>query len=296
MELKEFHFLSPILQGAARPFIVMGIVNVTPDSFFDGGKYFSIDRAVERACRMIDEGAQMVDIGGQSTRPGAQRVAIDEECRRIIPVIENVVQKVKAPVSVDTFSSVVAKRALDAGASWINDISAGRFDAAMPQLAAAKECRIILMHSRETPRTMQDHPMYGDVVAEVIAELRERIDVFIAAGVRSENIIIDPGIGFAKRFEDNITLLSRMGDLVALGHPVCVGASRKSFIGHISGKGPEERLLGSLASIAPAFEAGATVFRVHDVKETVQFLEVLHAIREGKRRNGIRESACAQPE
>jgi len=274
----------------------MGIVNVTPDSFFDGGRYFSIDNAVERACRMVDEGAQVVDIGGQSSRPGAQRVAVDEECRRIIPVIENVVKKVKAPVSVDTFSSVVAKRALDAGATWINDISAGRFDAAMPRVAAAKECRIILMHSRDTPRTMQDHPEYGDVVAEVCAELRERIDVFIAAGVSSENIIIDPGIGFAKRFEDNITLLSRMGDLVAMGHPVCVGASRKSFIGHITGKGPEERLLGSLASIAPAFEAGATLFRVHDVKETVQFLEVLHAIREGNTHDGIRESARARPE
>jgi dihydropteroate synthase len=260
----------------------MGIVNVTPDSFSDGGAYFSAEKAVEHAIRLTKEGAHIVDIGGQSTRPGAAFVDATEECRRVIPVIENIVKKIGTPISVDTFNAAVARRAFDAGASWINDISAGRFDPAMPALIAEKGCPIILMHSRETPGAMQDHPSYNDVVAEVKKELRQRIDLFLAAGVRAENIIIDPGIGFAKRFEDNSTLLGRMDELVAMGHPVCLGASRKSFIGHITGKDPGHRLAGSLAAIAPAFHAGVKIFRVHDVEETVEFLKVLHAIRAEK--------------
>jgi len=263
---------------AVRPFSIMGIVNVTPDSFFDGGAYFSAQKAIDHAASLEQQGAHILDIGGQSTRPGAAAVSVEEECSRIIPVIETAVKKVKAPISVDTFSAEVARRALDSGASWINDISAGRFDADMPGLIARYHCPVILMHSRETPATMQRRPAYVDVVAEVKQELLERIAVFHAAGVAAGDIIIDPGIGFAKRLEDNIALLGHMEELSALGHLVCLGTSRKSFIGHIGGKDTAGRLAGSLASIAPAFLAGVRIFRVHDVAITVEYLRVLEAI------------------
>jgi dihydropteroate synthase len=262
-----------------KPFAIMGIVNVTPDSFYDGGKFFTIDGAIDHACRLAGQGADVLDIGGQSTRPGAKAIDAEEECRRIIPVIEAVARKVAVPISVDTFSSIVADRALSAGASWINDISAGRFDPNMPFLVAQKQCPVILMHSRKTPDTMQLDPLYADVVAEIKQELSVRTDVYLQAGTSGENIILDPGIGFAKRKEDNLVLLARIRELVMAGYPVCVGTSRKSFIGHSTGAQPEKRLPGSLASIVPAFEAGVRLFRVHDVEETIQFLQVLHAVK-----------------
>jgi dihydropteroate synthase len=178
---------------------------------------------------------------------------------------------------------MVAQAALDAGASWINDISAGRFDPAMSGVAARNRCPVILMHSRETPATMQKLPFYGDVVAEVKHELRERIAAFTAAGVKKEDIVVDPGIGFAKRVEDNLDLLNRLGDIALLGYPVCVGISRKSFIGRITGRESNDRLAGSLAGVAAAFYGGATLFRVHDVRETVDALKVLEAIETGSR-------------
>jgi len=261
-----------------KPFAIMGIVNVTPDSFYDGGKFFSIDGALDHACRLAAQGADVLDIGGQSTRPGARAIDAEEECGRIIPVIEALAKKVAVPISVDTFSSAVAGRALSAGARWVNDISAGRFDPKMPILVAEKRCPVILMHSRKAPDTMQIDPRYADVIAEVKQELSVQTDMFLKAGVRRENIILDPGIGFAKRQEDNLLLLARIRELVMAGYPVCVGTSRKSFIGQITGARPESRLSGSLASIAPAFEAGVRLFRVHDVEETLQFLRVLHAV------------------
>ena len=263
-----------------KPFAIMGIVNVTPDSFYDGGKFFAVDRALDHACRLAGQGADVLDIGGQSTRPGSKAVDAEEQCRRILPVIEAVAKKVAVPMSVDTTSSVVAERALSAGACWINDISAGRFDPNMPFLVAKKQCPVILMHSRKAPDTMQLDPLYADVVAEVKIELADRADAFLKAGTSGENIILDPGIGFAKRKEDNLVLLARIKELVMSGFPVCLGTSRKSFIGHITGAaGPDTRLAGSLASIVPAFEAGVRLFRVHDVEETVQFLQVLHAVK-----------------
>jgi dihydropteroate synthase len=261
-----------------KPYAIMGIVNVTPDSFFDGGAYFSLSQAVDHACRLADEGADIIDIGGQSTRPGALPVDWREECRRVTPVIEAVAKKVALPVSVDTFNAQTAASAFDAGARMVNDVGAGRLDPRMPRFAAERDCPVILMHSRETPLTMQDNPSYGDVVAEVKNELLKSVEIFLRAGVRDARIIIDPGIGFAKRFEDSMTLLDHIDAFVATGHPVCVGTSRKSFIGKLIGKGPEGRLFGSLASIVPAFLAGASIFRVHDVEETVQFLRVLHAL------------------
>lgn len=261
-----------------NPFAVMGIVNVTPDSFFDGGGYFSVSLAIDHACRLADQGADIIDIGGQSTRPGAALIDWQEECGRIAPVIEALAKKVAAPISVDTFNSRTAAAALDAGARIINDISAGRLDHDMPAFAARRKCPIILMHSRLSPATMQDNPVYSDVVAEVKSELLASVDLFLRAGVDADNIVIDPGIGFAKRFEDNRALLCHIGELVETGYPVCVGTSRKAFIGRLTGKGPEGRLAGSLASITPAFYAGAKIFRVHDVEETTQFLTVLHAL------------------
>lgn len=263
----------------AKPFAIIGIVNVTPDSFYDGGRFFSTDRAIEHACRLAEQGADVLDIGGQSTRPGAGAIAAEEECRRIIPVIEAVAKKVSIPISVDTYNSFVAGRALHAGACWINDVSAGRFDPGMPFVAAENRCPVILMHSRKTPETMQLDPSYGDVVAEVKQELGAQADVFLKAGVDTENIILDPGIGFAKRKEDNLLLLARIKEFVVAGHPVCLGTSRKSFIAALTGARPENRLYGSLASIVPAFLAGVRLFRVHDVGETVQFLQVLHSVR-----------------
>ena len=269
------HMLADILD---KPFVIMGIVNVTPDSFFDGGKYFPVSQAVDRACRLADHGADIIDIGGQSTRPGALLIDAHEECRRIVPVIDAVAKKVAAPISVDTVSAKTASSAFDAGASIVNDISAGRLDDAMPQFAAEHGCPVVLMHSRETPSTMQDNPMYDDVVAEVKKELLHSADRFLSAGVAHGNVIIDPGIGFAKRFEDSMTLLAHCDEFVATGYPVCLGTSRKSFVGRLLGKGPEDRLFGSLASIVPAFRAGVKIFRVHDVEETFQFLTVLHAL------------------
>jgi dihydropteroate synthase len=267
--------MHPLLQ---KPFVVMGIVNVTPDSFFDGGRYASAESAVAHGCALARDGADILDIGGESTRPGARPVSVEEECGRVVPVVEALARKAGVPISIDTTKSAVAARAFAAGATWINDISAGRFDAAMPRFAAQKKCPVILMHSRETPATMQASPHYGDVVAEVKSELLERAAVFAGAGVQKENIILDPGIGFAKRPEDNLVLIRRLCDLVELGYPVCVGLSRKSFVGRITGREAEGRLAGSVAALAPARQAGARLFRVHDVRETLDALKVLDAI------------------
>jgi dihydropteroate synthase len=268
--------MHPLLQ---KPFIIMGIVNVTPDSFFDGGKYASADSAVAQGVALARDGADIIDIGGESTRPGARPVGADEECRRIVPVVEALARQAGVPISVDTTKSAVAARAFAAGATWLNDISAGRFDAEMPLFAARNNCPVILMHSRETPATMQADPHYRDVVTEVKKELLERAAVFTGAGVQRENIILDPGIGFAKRPEDNLVLIRRLGELSELGYPVCVGLSRKSFVGRITGREAEGRLAGSLAALAPARQAGARLFRVHDVRETLDALKVLDAIK-----------------
>jgi dihydropteroate synthase len=271
--------MHPSLKILDKPFVIMGIVNVTPDSFSDGGEHATTETAIKHAQKLIKEGADILDIGGESSRPGAERVSEEVECCRILPVIEQCAKTTDVPVSVDTYKTSVAKAALDAGAAWINDISAGRLDPFMATLAAERNCPIVLMHSRHDPKTMQAQPFYHDVVSEVKNELKERADYFRSAGVQKENIILDPGIGFAKRFEDNITLLQNLSALHELGYPLLLGTSRKAFIGKILGdKPPHERLSGSLATLAIAFTAGVKIFRVHDVGPSRDFLRVYSAI------------------
>lgn len=269
--------ITDVLSG--KPYVLMGIVNVTPDSFYDGGRYNSTDSAVEQGLRLAAEGADILDIGGASSRPGAQAILPEEEAERVIPVIRRLAKEFKGPVSVDTTKSSVARSALEAGACWVNDISAGTVDPCMPSLAAQSKCTMVLMHMRGTPETMQRLCQYGDVAGEVKQELLASVDVFIKAGVQRERIVIDPGIGFAKTLEQNAELLRHIDAFVKTGFSVLVGTSRKSFIGRLTGReAPDDRLWGTLGSIAPAFLRGVRIFRVHDVAAARDFLTVLSAI------------------
>ncbi len=261
-----------------KPYSLMGIVNVTPDSFFDGSRHTSIDAAVEHALRLAEDGADIIDIGGASSRPGAAEISPQQELSRILPVVEKVVHYFKGPVSVDTTWSIVADAVIDAGASWINDISAGRLDKRMASLVAERGCTIVLMHSRGTPQTMQQYCFYNDLIEEVKNELLQAVNEFIAAGTKKEKIILDPGIGFAKTAQQNVELLLGIPELVRTEYPVLIGTSRKSFIGKITGREVGERLNGTLGSVASSFIRGARIFRVHDVKETADFLKVFSVI------------------
>ena len=267
----------------SKPYALMGIVNVTPDSFYDGGRYNTSDAAVAQGIRLAAEGADILDIGGASSRPGAKAVSPEEEAERVLPVIRRLAQEFKGPISVDTVQASVARRALEAGATWINDISAGRRDPLMPSLAAGSECTVVLMHMRGTPETMQDLCRYGDVVTEVKQELLASADVFMKAGVARERIVIDPGIGFAKTAEQNVLLLRHLDVFVTTGFSVLVGTSRKSFIGRLTGREPPERLFGTLGSIASAFIRGARIFRVHDAAAARDLLTVVSVIENRER-------------
>lgn len=267
-----------LLPHLKRPFAVVGIINTTPDSFFDGGCYQGVEAAFEQACRLVDEGADVIDIGGESTRPGAATISAQQEMERVVELVQRLAARISVPISVDTTKAAVAQRALEAGAAWINDISAGRFDPAMAGVVARAACPVILMHSRHTPQTMQLQPSYENVVEQVCDELQQRIDVFVRAGVEPDKIIVDPGIGFAKRYEDNIALLAKLDAVAALGYPVLVGTSRKSFIGQLCNREVQQRLGGSLGSVAAAYLRGARLFRVHDVAATVDALTVFSAI------------------
>ena len=266
---------SALINSRDVPYLLMGIVNVTPDSFFDGGKYHMVDSAVAHARKLAADGAHILDIGGASSRPGAKPVPEKEEIRRILPVVEEVAAFFDGPVSIDTTSSGVARAAIEAGASWVNDISAGRTDPEMVRLAAQAGCTVVLMHSRGTPESMQQKAQYGDVVEEVIRELTAAVKNYTDGGVAMRNVVIDPGIGFAKTAKDNLELLRGMERIVALGYPVLIGTSRKSFIGCLTGRDVEGRLAGTLASVAAAYKCGVCIFRVHDVAETGDFLKVL---------------------
>ncbi len=266
------------LSVLGNQFVIMGVLNATPDSFYPGSRNQNHDSVVRTVSNMLEEGVDVIDIGGESTRPGAETISVEEECRRIVPVIEAVRGLTDAPISVDTSRAETARRAFEAGATWINDVSAGRFDERMAPTAAELRCPVVVMHSRKSPRDMQVSPHYEDVVSEVSDELRSATGRFLVAGVDRDNIIIDPGIGFAKRFEDNLALLKHLKKLTELGYPILVGTSRKSFIGAITGKEVEERLYGSLGTIASAFLHGARIFRVHDVGATRDFLKVFFAI------------------
>lgn len=265
-----------------RP-LLMGILNVTADSFYEDSRVLSAEAAVRRGLEMEAEGADILDVGGESTRPGSEPVSREEECRRVLPVVEALAKKVKIPVSIDTSKAAVAERAFDHGASILNDVTALRGDPRMSE-AALRYPVVLLMHMLGTPKTMQEDPRYSDVVAEVAAFLRERLSAFSARGGDAGKVWLDPGIGFGKTLEHNLEILSRLEELRALGRPLVLGASRKSFIGGVLGEPGrplpvQERLSGSLAAACRAAEAGVHAVRVHDVKETREALDVYARIR-----------------
>jgi dihydropteroate synthase len=255
---------------------LMGVVNVTPDSFSDGGQYLDAGAAVRHGEELVGDGAAILDVGGESTRPGAEPVDQAEELRRVEPVVAGLVGK--ATISIDTSKAAVAEAALDAGASIVNDVTALRADPDMAALCAEHGVGVVLMHMPGSPRTMQDEPGYGDVVDEVKAFLVERIEAATAAGIEEERIWLDPGIGFGKTLEHNLELLRRLGELLALGRPLVIGTSRKSFIGRVDGSGVEDRIGGSIASSMLAAAEGADILRVHDVAEMAQAIRVTAAI------------------
>jgi dihydropteroate synthase len=255
---------------------LMGVVNVTPDSFSDGGRYLDADAAIAHGEELARDGAEILDIGGESTRPGAVEVDAEEELRRTEPVVAALAGR--AAVSIDTSKTAVAEAALDAGASIVNDVTALRRDPEMAALCADRGAGLVLMHMPGSPRTMQDNPSYRDVVDEIKAFLAERVEAAIAAGVEEERIWLDPGIGFGKTVEHNLELLRRLAELRGLGRPLVIGTSRKSFIGRIDGSEVDERLGGSIASSVLAAAEGADVLRVHDVAETAQAMRVAEAI------------------
>lgn len=256
----------------------MGILNVTPDSFSDGGKYLDTSLALDRALEMVDEGADVIDVGGESTRPGAAPVSSEEEVKRVVPVVEKLAKKVGVPLSVDTSKADVAERALDAGADIINDISGLKFDGAMAGVIAKKGAGVVLMHIKGTPDNMQDNPTYTSLMKEVLDYLHDSIAVALEAGIEKEKLIVDPGIGFGKSLDDNLMILKHLDELRVLDAPVLIGTSRKSFIGKILGAETDERLEGSLASSVMAILKGAHMLRVHDVKETVRAATIADSI------------------
>jgi len=256
----------------------MAILNVTPDSFSDGGLYLSKNAAVDRALQMVHEGADIIDIGGESTRPGAEPVSEEEELSRVLPVVEALVSEVNVPISIDTYKSTVANLCLEAGASIVNDISALRFDDAMTELVANYSTYVVLMHMKGTPRNMQDAPDYSDVVGEVEVFFEERITAAKSGGIARERIILDPGIGFGKTPVHNFTILSDLERISGLGFPLLVGPSRKSFIGITLDLPENERLEGTAASVTAAVLNGAKIVRVHDVKEMKRVITITDSI------------------
>jgi dihydropteroate synthase len=259
------------------PFRIMGVLNVTPDSFSDGGEWFEFEQAVEHGRQLVADGAAIVDVGGESTRPYAEPVPDDEERARVVPVIRTL-RDVGAQLSVDTAKLSVAEPAVAAGATYVNDVTAFRHDPELAGFVADRGCDCCLMHMLGEPRTMQDDPRYDDVVDEVRAFLEQRIEFAVREGVREERIMVDPGIGFGKTMAHNLELLRRLDELASLGFPVVIGTSRKSFLGRLTGRrDPHERVAGTVATSVLALERGASVFRVHDVAQTRDALVVAAA-------------------
>lgn len=257
----------------------MGILNVTPDSFSDGGLFAGKDRAVRHALSMVRDGADIIDVGGESTRPGADTVGSAEEISRVVGVIRALSKRTRVPISIDTRKAEVADAAVAAGAVIVNDVSGLRYDREMAPLAAKRGVRVIIMHSRGAPKDMQRHPRYDDVVEDVIEDLQSSVGIARLSGIREEAIMVDPGIGFGKTLEHNLEILNRFEEFGALGLPVCAGVSRKSFIGKIAGaQDPSDRLPGTIAACAIAILKGAYMIRVHDVREAVQASRVADAI------------------
>jgi dihydropteroate synthase len=263
---------------------IMGILNVTPDSFSDGGHYADAARALTHARAMAAAGADIIDIGGESTRPGAAPVAEEEELRRIIPLIERLSAELAVPISVDTYKSSVAKKAIEAGARIVNDISGLRFSPDMANVVAGSGAAVVIMHIKGTPRDMQQNPVYDDVIGDVMAYFEEGIEIAVKAGVDREKIFIDPGIGFGKTLEHNLALLDRLDEFQALGRPIVLGASRKKFIGTVLDvPAPEQRVDGTAATVALGIERGARVVRVHDVARMAQVAKMTDAIVKARR-------------
>jgi len=257
--------------------LLMGIVNVTPDSFSDGGQFFDASRAVDHALKLVGEGANWLDVGGESTRPGAQPVGEGEELRRVLPVIEGISAQTDTPISIDTYKAGVAREAIQTGASIINDVTGFR-DPAMVEVAAATQTACIVMHMRGTPVDMMEQTEYADVVADLTDYFRERLALLSAAGVDLHRTVVDPGIGFAKKRIDNLRLLHRLDEFASLGRPVLLGASRKRIIGEITGRGEAGRIHGTIASSVLAYLKGVHILRVHDVGAVADALLVARAI------------------
>jgi dihydropteroate synthase len=256
---------------------VMGIINVTPDSFSDGGKYVAVDMAVAHARQLIDEGADILDIGGESTRPGAEPVSLQQELARVIPVIEALSSTTPVPLSIDTYKPEVMRAAIHAGAHIANDVRALQEHGAL-EVVASSDAGVCLMHMQGMPQTMQLNPTYGDVVLEVEQFLMERVNTCLASGISAERILLDPGFGFGKTKQHNIALIQHLGDLADLGYPLLVGLSRKSVLGKIAGGDEQQRLHAGLAASVISVLKGAKIVRVHDVKATVDALKVVSAV------------------
>ena len=276
LRARQFEYVFP---GRA---LLMGVVNVTPDSFSDGGQFFSTERAVARALQLADEGADLIDIGGESTRPGSRPVPEAEELRRVIPVIEQLAGRLAIAISIDTIKPAVARAALRAGASWINDIAASREDEEMWRVAAQSGAGYVCMHMQGTPETMQHNPVYKNVVAEVNEFFGGRLARLAACGVAAEQVALDVGLGFGKRLEDNLQLLAHLGAFTKWGRPLLLGASRKSFLGRMSGASPAERLPASLACACWAAQHGAGIIRTHDVAATRQAVGMTRCLARGQ--------------
>ncbi len=263
--------------------LIMGVLNITPDSFSNGGQYIQTDAAIQQGLEMIAQGADIIDVGGESTRPGSTPVDAQEQINRVIPVIEELASRADTPISIDTSNSAVARKALAVGAGMVNDVSAGRADEQMLELLAEAGCPVVLMHMLGTPADMQVEPRYEDVVGEISAFLARAVDRAMTAGVHRDRVIIDPGIGFGKTPEHNLEILCRLGELSCLNRPILVGTSRKSFIGRVLGlEAPEERIWGTAATVAMAVAAGGHILRVHDVAQMAQVARMAYAVRLGQ--------------
>jgi dihydropteroate synthase len=260
--------------------LIMGVLNITPDSFSDGGRFFEWTRAVEQGKRLAEEGADILDVGGESTRPGSRPVPEEEELRRVIPVIEALRPKISIPISIDTRKAAVAESALQSGAEMVNDVSALRFDEGMAEVVSRRKVPVVLMHLRGRPETMQADTHYDDLIGEIRGFFRERIDYAVSRGISRDRIILDPGIGFGKSMEEkhNLILLKELRGFRALGQPLMIGTSRKAFLGRILNLPPEEREEGTLATIAVAIQNGANIVRVHEVRRTRRAVQVADAI------------------
>ncbi len=261
---------------------IMGILNVTSDSFFDGGKYLEKNKAIEHGIEMAEEGADIIDVGGESTRPYSKRISAEEEMDRVIPVIEELSRRIDIPISIDTYKSEVAEEAIKAGASIINDISAFRFDPSMADVASREGVPVVLMHMKGRPENMQDNPVYDNLMEEIFCFLKKAKEDAIKKGIREDFIILDPGIGFGKRYEHNLEIIRSLSLLKKLNSPILIGPSNKAFIAKIVGDSVEDREIGTMAVLACSIMNGANIVRVHNVEKAVKTARMVDAIKRGK--------------